>query len=188
MNIINVGKHSANYYALDIKGGKLLLDCGRPGTLPELTAALKRKSLSPAEIKYILATHLHPGHAGLVQEFKDLSAKLIPLESQVRATRPSAERAESKDSTRIPVTPENNILLKSDESREFLASLGLAGEIITTPGHSDVSISLISDDDTAFTGDLRPRSPVSPDDLATRQSWDRIYLHPITKIYPAYGS
>ena len=70
MNIVNVGYHSTNYYALDILSGKLLVDCGWPGTLPQFRAELKRKDIAPSEIKYVLVTHFHPDHAGLVEEFK----------------------------------------------------------------------------------------------------------------------
>ena len=82
MNIINVGYDSTNYYALEIKNGKLLVDCGWPGTLPKLTAELKRKGSSLNEIKYLLVTHFHPDHAGLVQELKNQGIKFILLECQ----------------------------------------------------------------------------------------------------------
>jgi len=68
MNIINVGYDSTNYYALETKTGKLLVDCGWPGTLPKLSAELKRKGSALKEIKNLLVTHFHPDHAGLVQE------------------------------------------------------------------------------------------------------------------------
>ncbi len=84
MNIINVGYDSTNYYLLEIKNGKLLVDSGFPGTLPKLSAELKRKGSSLSEIKYFLPTHYHPDHAGLAQELKNQGAKLIVLEQQMR--------------------------------------------------------------------------------------------------------
>ena len=77
MNIVNVGYQSTNYYAIDVKGGKLLIDCGWPGTLPQFTKVLQRKGIALSEIKYLLVTHFHPDHAGLVQELKNHAAKLI---------------------------------------------------------------------------------------------------------------
>ena len=67
MNIINVGYDSTNYYLLELENGKLLIDSGFPGTLPKLSAELKRKGIAIIEIKYFLATHYHPDHAGLAQ-------------------------------------------------------------------------------------------------------------------------
>jgi endoribonuclease LACTB2 len=185
-NIVNVGYHSTNYYALDFKGGKLLVDCGWPATMPQFVAQMKRKGISPSDIKYILATHFHPDHAGLVQEFKELGARLLLLPSQVSALQPVIV-----DSGSIPafvhVSGENNILLKFSESRQFLASLGLSGEILATPGHSDDSVTLILDEGFAFTGDLPPRFIVAEDDALAQASWDRIRSYPIKQIFPAHG-
>lgn len=187
MNILNVGYDSTNYYLLDLKNGKLLVDCGWPGTLSKFRAALKRKDVSPGEIKHLLVTHFHPDHAGLAQELKNLGAGLILMESQVDYTGSMDELYASKKLPYLPVTPEKNILLKFVDSRKFLAGLGLQGEILPTPGHSDDSVTLILDDGYAFTGDLPPRFMLSENDLASRQSWDRIYEHKVTRIYPGHG-
>jgi ribonuclease/clavin/mitogillin len=188
MNIVNVGYHSTNYYALEINVGKLLIDCGWPGTLPQFTAEMKRKSISPGETQYILVTHFHLDHAGLVQDFKDRGAKLILMESQVGFIAPLNNLIKTKYVPYTELREDDNLDLKFADSREFLATLGLAGEIISTPGHSDDSVTLILDEGLAFTGDLRSRFLVPEEDRVTRDSWDRIYQHQIRKIYPAHGS
>ena len=58
---------------------------------------------------------------------------------------------------------------------------------ISTPGHSDDSITLILDEGFAFTGDLHPRIMVSEEDTITKSSWDKIYQHKIKKIFPGHG-
>jgi endoribonuclease LACTB2 len=186
-NIVNVGYHSTNYYALDVKGGRLLVDCGWPNSLPQFTAQMKRKGIAISEIKYLLATHFHPDHAGLVEEFKGLGARLILLENQLAALQPEALKSASGIPTFVRVSERNNILLTFAESRQFLASLELPGEILPTPGHTDDSIALILDEGCAFTGDLPPRFILSADDALTQSSWDRIYQHNITQIFPAHG-
>lgn len=186
MNIVNVGYHSTNYYALDIQGGRLLIDCGWPGSMAQFKAEMKRKGVLPSEIKYILATHFHPDHAGLVEEFKDLGAQLLLMENQRGARQPAD--AKPVGSSFVTVSGHRNVLLKFQDSRAFLASLGLAGEIIPTPGHSDDSVTLILDEGIAFTGDLAPRFALSDEDAVTKASWDRIYGHKITRILPAHGS
>ena len=188
MNIVNVGYHSTNYYALDINEGKLLIDCGWPGTLPQFTAELKRKGIALNEIKYVLVTHFHPDHAGLVQEFKNRAAKLVLMESQVGYIAPLNNQIKKKYIPYTELLEDDNINLKFEESRNFLGSLGITGEIISTPGHSDDSVTLILDEGFAFTGDLRSRFIVPEDDLVTRGSWDKIYQHRIKKVYPAHGS
>ena len=78
--------------------------------------------------------------------------------------------------------------MKFDSTRAFLLQLGIAGEIIPTPGHSDDSITLILDEGFAFIGDLPPRFMVPDDNLRAKESWDKIYAHKITRIFPAHGS
>lgn len=92
MNILTLTHHSTNYYILDIKPGKLIIDCGWPGSLPEFTAVAKRKGLDLREIKYILVTHFHMDHAGLAQDLKNLGAKLIVMEEQEEYIAPMASR------------------------------------------------------------------------------------------------
>ena len=187
MNIVNVGYDSTNYYILDARGGKLLIDCGWPGTLPKFLAALKRKGVSVSEIKYLLVTHFHPDHAGLTQELKGLGIRLILLESQITFISSLTEFFKGKNFPYVEISQSDNLLLKFEESRKFLDGIGIHGEIISTPGHSDDSITLILDEGFAFTGDLPPRLMVSEEDHITRSSWDRIYQHKITRVFPAHG-
>lgn len=187
MNVLNVGYDSTNYYLLDVHHGKLLVDCGWPGTLPKFLGVLKRKDVAPGEIKYLFVTHFHPDHAGLAQDLKNLGARLILMESQVDFTHEMDELYRSKGLPFLPVTLVGNHLLRFEDSRDFLAGLGLQGEIIPTPGHSPDSVSLVLDQGYVFTGDLTPRFMLGEDDLAARQSWDRIYERKISRIFPGHG-
>lgn len=66
--------------------------------------------------------------------------------------------------TKIRYGNTNTVLLQGDESqaqvvlfeesRKFLGELGIEGEIISTPSHSEDSISVILDDGTCIVGDL----------------------------------
>jgi ribonuclease/clavin/mitogillin len=187
MNIVNVGYASTNYYAIEFKDGKLLIDCGWPGTLPKLTAELKRKGIAFSEIKYLLVTHFHPDHAGLTQELKKFGTKLLLLESQIDFIAPLSELFKKKTFPYVEITQSDNLILKFEESRRFLANLGINGEIISTPGHSDDSVTLILDEGFAFTGDLQPRFMIPEEDRISQESWDKIYQHKITRIFPGHG-
>jgi glyoxylase-like metal-dependent hydrolase (beta-lactamase superfamily II) len=187
MNIVNVGYDSTNYYAIEFKDGKLLVDCGWPGTLPKLTAELKRKGIALGETKYLLVTHFHPDHAGLTQELKELGTKLLLLESQIDFIAPLSKLFKKKTLPYVEISQGDNLILKFDESRKFLANLGIKGEIISTPGHSDDSVTLILDEGMAFTGDLQPRFMLPEEDKISNESWDQIYQHKITRIFPGHG-
>src|SRR5260370_1294944 len=56
----------------------------------------------------------------------------------------------------VDITLHDNVTASFAESRALLARLGIGGEIVPTPGHSDDSVSLVLDDGSAFTGDLTP--------------------------------
>jgi ribonuclease/clavin/mitogillin len=187
MNIVNVGYDSTNYYIIEPKSGKLLVDCGWPGTLPKFSAELKRKGISIKEIKYLLVTHFHPDHAGLTQELKNQGVKFILLECQINFIAQLTELFKTKNYPYVEIKQNDNLILKIEESRKFLASLGLSGEIIQTPGHSDDSVTLILDEGFAFTGDLPPLFMVAEEAHVTRESWNKIYEHKITRIFSAHG-
>lgn len=187
MNIVNVGYNSTNYYLLEAKNGKLLIDCGWPGTLPKFLVELKRKGVSVSEIKHLLITHFHPDHAGITQELKKLGSKLVLLESQVDFITPFADFFKGKNLPYVEITQNDNLILKFEDSRKFLAGIGIEGEIIPTPGHSDDSVTLILDEGLAFVGDLHPLFMAAEEDHVTRGSWDRIYQYKVTKILPAHG-
>ena len=186
MNIVNVGYDSTNYYIVEAKSGKLLVDCGWPGTLPKFMAELKRKGISIKEIKHLLVTHFHPDHAGLAQELKNHGLKLIVLEPQINFIPPFADFFKGKNLPYVPITQNDNLPLKFEDSRKFLSVIGLDGEILHTPGHSDDSVTLILDEGYAFTGDLHP-SFMNIDDATTRASWDKIHQHKIKRIFPGHG-
>ena len=187
MNIVNAGYDSTNYYVLDVKAGKLLIDCGWPGTLPRLRAALKRKGIGIEEISYLLVTHFHPDHAGIAQEIKDAGAQLLLLESQPEFISPMEELFRRKRIGYTPVKAERNIRLSFEQSRGFLDGIGIKGEILLTPGHTDDSVTLILDEGLAFTGDLSPLSALAEDDEVSRMSWERIHEHKVSRVFPAHG-
>lgn len=186
MNIVNVGYDSTNYYVIEARTEKLLVDCGWPGTLPKLMAEFKRKGISFHETKYLLVTHFHPDHAGLVQELKNQGMKLILPECQTGFIAPFAEYFQGKNYPYVPISTHGNLDLKLEDSRGSLTELGLPGEILHTPGHSDDSVTLILDEGFAFTGDLHP-SFMDIDDEKTRLSWDKIRRHKISQIFPGHG-
>lgn len=53
-----------------------------------------------------------------------------------------------------PINVDGATITKCSESRDFLQSIGVGGEIISTPSHSNDSISLVLDNGTCFVGEL----------------------------------
>lgn len=186
LNIVNVGYDSTNYYVVATERAKLLVDVGFPGTLPRLRHALTRIGIALTDIPYLLATHYHPDHAGLAQELKEQGIRLIVLEPQVDAI-PHLKGMMKPQYHYHDITLADNLTMGLAESRAFLRGLGIAGEIIATPGHSDDSVSLILDVGMAFTGDLPPPWMVDPAQTVLQQSWDEIRARGAHTIYPGHG-
>jgi len=187
VNLINVGYDSTNYYVLAAPRARLLVDVGFPGTLPKLQAALKRKSLALADLTAVVATHYHPDHAGLIQELKAAGLQHLLLEPQVAAV-PLLQQHVKADSGYVPITTHDAVCLPLAETRPWLAHLGLAGQIVATPGHSADSVSLVLDTGEAFIGDLTLPEMAAPEAAATVQaSWALLHRLGVCSLYPGHG-
>jgi ribonuclease/clavin/mitogillin len=185
--IVNVGYRSTNFWVVSAGTSRLLVDLGYPGTMGQMRAGLDRMDIPLREIRFGLATHYHYDHAGLAQEFKQSGVPLLVLESQVAAI-PSM-RIQMKPSDRfVEITLHDNVIISFAESRAVLARIGLAGEILPTPGHSDDSVSLLLDDGSAFTGDLTSPALTGADTAETvAASWRLLREHGATRVYPGHG-
>ncbi|MBC7249000.1 MAG: MBL fold metallo-hydrolase, partial [Anaerolineae bacterium] len=139
-----------------------------------------------AEITHLLVTHYHPDHAGLAQELKQKGIKLIVLENQSAAI-PLLKQYIKPQYPYVEITLHDNVYVHTGESRAFLRGLGLDGEIIITPGHSDDSVTLILDSGIAFTGDLPPASIAEYLGPPALQSWNQIRAHNVQIVYPGHG-
>ena len=189
MKIISLTNNSTNCYLLPANDGWLLVDTGLPDTFSHLLQLLFKNSISIYEINYLLITHFHPDHAGLVQNLRDLGTNLIVHEDQI----PYMQKLNSfyKKNPRAnfrDIVSNNIITVSNSDSREYLQSIGISGDIITTPGHSDDSISLVIDDECAIVGDLPSYHLVEAyNDIVIDDSWEMLQAHNINTIYPGHG-
>jgi glyoxylase-like metal-dependent hydrolase (beta-lactamase superfamily II) len=187
MNIVNVGYSSTNYYVIEEGNARLLIDVGMPGTYPHLLANLKRMDIPIESIRYLLVTHYHPDHAGIVEEVKAAGVRLIVMDPQVEAIDYMQKNYIKPDSGFIPIQLEDSLILTLAESRGFLKGIGLDGEIIATPGHSDDSVSLLLDSGSVFIGDLT--FPNAADDESREivlASWEKLRDRGAKQIYSGH--
>ncbi len=185
--LVTLTYHSTHFYLIDAAGGKLLIDAGWPGSLPTLASRLKAYRLAGTDIKYVWPTHLHPDHAGLVQEVKQAwGARLLIHAAQVPHLGALAALFAKKGGyVPIQVAPDDIVL--TGDGRSQLKALGVSGTILATPGHSDDSFSLVLDTGAAFTGDLPPPMLADAEGGATvRASWQALADHSARVIYPAH--
>ena len=157
MNVTELKYSSTNTYLICGRKGILLFDTGWAGTFPAFCREMGEKGIPVQDISCILISHFHPDHCGIAQEIADLGAVIAVLDVQkefIHAADSVFQREPGKrfhpiDDLRIRMVPLN-------ESRDFLAGLGIDGEIVATPGHSEDSISLCLDNGSFFVGDLNP--------------------------------
>ncbi len=137
--------------------GNLLVDTDYAGRLPLFYKEIKRQNISLKDITYVLATHYHPDHMGLVSELIKQGVKLLLMDVQREYVGFSDKIfARERRLKYVPVNAEKAIIISCEGSRAFLKSIGIEGEIIITSSHSGDSVSLLLDDGTCFVGDLEP--------------------------------
>lgn len=185
--VVNVGYSSTNYWIVGGNGSRLIVDLGFPGTFGRLKSGLDRIGVPLRELKYALATHYHIDHAGCAQDLKNAGVPLLVLESQAAWIAPM--KAHTKPQDRYSdIALHDNVPLTFADSRARLAGIGIAGEILPTPGHSDDSISLLLDDGAVFTGDLTvPMVATDEQRDAILASWRLLRDHGARRVHPGHG-
>ena len=152
-----------------------------------MRAVLKRMDVPLSDIRYGLATHYHIDHAGLGQELKKAGIPLLVLDMQVRSI-PIMKTWIKPQDHYVEIAMDDNVTISFDESRAVLERIGIPGEILHTPGHSDDSISLLLDDGSAFTGDLTHPAFIGMEDATVvSASWRLLRERGATRVYPGHG-
>lgn len=188
MQMVDVGYDSTHYYVLSAEGRpKLLIDVGWPGTLVKMHHQCKRAGITLEQIGHFICTHYHPDHAGLAVELMGLGCRLIVVDLQQSAVPllPSLLKPEQRTGT---IDLKAALITTIADSRALLARIGVQGQIVATPGHSDDSVTVVLDSGEAFTGDLPP--PMMGDETTApilQASWTRIRASGGKTLYPAHG-
>ena len=180
---------STNHYLVGCSGGWLLIDAGWPGRLPALRGALKRVGCDLAEIASVMLTHCHPDHAGLTQEVKrEAGARLLIHERQISALDDLRTFFAQRGGYEPIAVTEMDVVAAAGTGRASLSRLGIAGDLIWTPGHSDDSVSLVLDDGAAFIGDLHLPALADGASLeAACANWRALLDRGLRLAYPGHG-
>jgi len=187
VTVVNVGYLSTNYWVVSAGDSRLLVDLGWPGTMGKMRANLQQMGVPIEEIRYGLATYYHIDHAGLAQELKLAGVPLLVIDKQISAI-PIMKTWTKPQDKFVDITLYDNVTISFSQSRSILAQIGISGEILHTPGHSDDSVSLLLDNGAVFTGDLTHPSLTDESNLsAVLASWQLLRENGATHIYPAHG-
>ena len=166
------------------------MDTDYAGTLPAFYRAIKHARVKASDVSYVLATHYHPDHTGLIPELMKQGVKLLLIDTQVDSVHFS-DYIFARD--RVPFEPIDEAkatVITCAESKEFLAGIGISGEIISTPSHSPDSVSLLLDDGDCIVGDLQPREYLAAyeQDNALKADWDAVLRYRPRRILYAHAN
>lgn len=161
--------------------GNLLVDTDYAGTLSAFYKALKQHGIGIRDIEYVMATHYHPDHMGLISELMKQGVKLLVVDVQKDVLHDSDDIFARDGISYFPIDELSATVISCEESREFLSCMGIHGRMVHTPSHSEDSISLVLDDGNCFVGDLEPLEYLEAyqENTSLKSDWDHILsLHP----------
>lgn len=177
---------NTNTFLIPCSGGYLLLDTDYAGTLPAFYRCIKQAGVRVSDISFVLATHYHPDHMGLVSELMKQGVKLLLVDVQKDSVHFSDYIFARDRLSFEPIDETKATVIRCAESREFLRGIGICGEIISTPSHSPDSISLVLDDGDCFVGDLEPREYMDEQNDAVMADWARVMSFKPERVFYAH--
>ena len=186
MKVYELHYSATNTYLIEGEKGRILFDTGWAGTFPAFCKAMGEIRIPVQSVDYILISHFHPDHMGIAQEIADLGPVIAVMDVQVDFVHSSdAVFAKERNMRFIPIRDDKIRRISLRDSRAFLLELGIEGEILHTPGHSEDSVSLCLDNGTLFAGDLNPLYELElHEGTKIAESWKKLLdLHPSTVFY-----
>jgi hydroxyacylglutathione hydrolase len=187
----------------------ILVDTGQPSDADKIKDALTAFGVLPTDLSLILITHGHYDHFGSAASLQALSKSPVAVPEQEAhwlesGTTPKVypqtwmgyllNLMPSSAMTAPPVTPDVRLI-----GNEVLAAYGVEGRVISTPGHTPHSVSLLVDG-FAVIGDLlagnlllpnRPEWPYFINDRADKQkirpSVERLVDEGARVFFPGHG-
>ena len=182
---------NTNTFILRGTDKNILIDTDYAGTLPMFYKAIKDNGITIKDIDYVLATHYHPDHIGLVGELMEQGVKLLLIKPQINSVHYSDDIfARTPKLGFKPIDETQAVIISVEESRSFFEKNGIEGEIIHTPSHSEDSISVVLDEGICIVGDLEPYEYLGGYDQneALESDWERVLSYNPKLVYYAHAN
>jgi glyoxylase-like metal-dependent hydrolase (beta-lactamase superfamily II) len=206
-----------NCYLQKCREGYMLIDTSFPAYYSKFVEELKKAGIDPIEIKYLMLTHHHDDHAGFAALLKKTSGCRVivhkssvealrsgsmistnsPLNRRVKVTMAIFNKVKHRNFKISPLVLDDGDIVATGDDSQLLRRIGIAGNILYTPGHTIDSISIIMDNGDAFVGDIcmnfmnfcgiHYRPIWLYDEGLVFDSWRKIIESGSRTIYPAHG-
>jgi glyoxylase-like metal-dependent hydrolase (beta-lactamase superfamily II) len=210
----------SSIFLYPFEGGYFQVDTGYEHDYPIYRRKLARAGIAVENIRYLVLTHHHDDHAGFLTELtRDTSVTIIAHE-QALALLKSGKNDKTRGggyvngfikfvaTLKMRLSPhwtltfpsftlrENDILLAGDDN-QILRRLGIAGQILYTPGHCIDHLSIVLDTGDVFCGDAaanfllwagtRYCTVFMTEMGEAYHSWQKMLNAGAQVIYPAHG-
>jgi len=141
MEVITLKHKTVNAYVINTNDLIIMVDAGYPESMNIYTKLLTNINTTFSQIKYLIITHFHPDHAGLVQQLLDYENQLLLHKAQKGylewINNHFEKHIHKKYKPIIVGNNENKIILDTEESKMLFKKNKIEGKIISTLGHTD---------------------------------------------------
>ena len=196
-----------NIYLIKTESSYILVDAGMPNSDDKLDNAFQEAGVEPGSVQLIVATHGHLDHVGSMAYARKASGGKVLCHRSF-----AGDMANGKPEKAVPQNLVGRLLnlmtgligssfegvqpdiLVDDEFD--LASFGIAGKIVHTPGHSPSSITILLDNGEALVGDMVRGTPPGEISLGMfyedkemlLRSLEKVAAHEPRVIYMSHGT
>lgn len=206
--IVKIIAGNTNVYLIRNGSSSVLIDTGVEGRSRNILRALEQYELKPQDVSLIVLTHTHHDHTGNLKALKDATgAQVLVHRNEADNLRtgftpfPKGTKLFSriivylakhlmKNMSRYkPVEPDIVV-----DNQYDLRPHGLSAYILSTPGHTSGSISLILKDHDAVIGDaafnitgLGIYPPFANDQSNLLETWKKLRDTGCQRFFPSHG-
>lgn len=209
---INLGP--ANVFLVQGKDGFLLVDAGMPRKEKLFFRKTNQRFITPEQIRLIVITHAHFDHTGSLRAIREkcgcpvmIHAEEASLLRQGRTVIPPGTNRFSHalcswaqerwyvDRLVRYASVEPDILVEDEMSLE---PFGFEARILTTPGHTSGSLTVLTQQGQAFIGDLASNNypfgqgpifnPIGDDGALMLESWTKVLQKGARTLMPGHGA
>lgn len=179
MELAEIKYGNTNTFLIRGTKANLLIDTDYAGTLPAFYKAIKNIGIKVSDINFVMATHYHPDHIGLISELMDQGVKLVLMESQIPFVHYSDHLFEREPHLNYkPIDESKAIILAASGTPGFFENeIGADAETLEITSHGEGSIVLLLDHGKVIiAGDLEPYEYMDVYEKGTpyRNDWDKI--------------